>query len=89
MTFKFFSGKVIVENIIEYFVQGIILTFALFIIPSFRTIHNDITIYRFIYIAIIFTSMLIIIDKILPDISRSIRAFSGLAISTLTNPNLA
>lgn len=89
MIFKLYSTKVIVENIIEYFIQGIILTLALFIIPSFRTIHNNITFKKFIYIATIFTSMLVIIDRILPDISRSIRSFSGLAISTLSNPNLA
>lgn len=89
MTFKFYTGKVIVENMIEYFVQGIILSFALFIIPSFRTIHNNMTINKFIYITIIISSMLVIIDRILPDISRSIRSFSGLTISTLSNPNIA
>ena len=44
MIFKLYSLNIIVENITEYLLQGIILTLALFIIPSFRTIHNDITI---------------------------------------------
>lgn len=87
MIFKLYSLNIIVENIIEYLLQGIILTLALFIIPSFRTIHNDITIRKFMYIAIIFTSILIIVDKLLPDIAVSFRSFSGIAISTLTNPN--
>lgn len=86
--FTLFAPKVIVENIIEYTIQGIILTLALFIIPSFRTIHHDITLARFSYITLIITSMLVIIDRVLPDIARSFRSFSGLAISTLSNPNL-
>ena len=88
MIFKFYSVDVIVEKIIEYYLQGIILTFALFIIPSFRTIHNNLTFYKFIYIATIFTSVLIIVDKLLPDIAIPFRSFSGISISTLTNPNL-
>lgn len=85
---KFYKFRIIVENIIEYSLQGIIITFALFIIPSFRTLNQDLTFTRFLYICAIITSMLIIIDRILPDISKSIKSFAGIGISTLSNPNL-
>lgn len=84
---KLFKFHIIVENFFEYLIQGIILTLALFIIPSFRTI--DISFTRFIYFSFIIASMLIIIDRILPDIATAVRSFTGMGISTLSNPNLA
>ena len=83
---NFFNFRIIVENFFEYLIQGIILTLALFIIPSFRTI--DITFTQFIYFSFIIASILIIIDRLLPDITRGIRSFIGMSISMLSNPNL-
>lgn len=83
---NFFNFRIIVENFFEYLIQGIILTLALFIIPSFRTI--DITFTQFIYFSFIIASILIIIDRLLPDITRGIRSFIGMGISMLSNPNL-
>lgn len=84
---KLFKFHIIVENFFEYLIQGIILTLALFIIPSFRSI--DISFTRFIYFSFIIASMLIIIDRLLPDIATAVRSFTGMSISTLSNPNLA
>lgn len=83
---KFFNFRIIVENFFEYLIQGIILTLALFIIPSFRSVNISFT--RFIYFSFIIASMLVIIDRLLPDIGRAVRSFTGLGISTLSNPNL-
>ena len=83
---NFFTFRIIVENFFEYLIQGIILTLALFIIPSFRTI--DITFTQFVYFSFIIASILIIIDRLLPDITRGIRSFIGMGISMLSNPNL-
>lgn len=83
---NFFNFRIIVENFFEYLIQGIILTLALFIIPSFRTIN--ITFTQFIYFSFIIASILIIIDRLLPDITRGIRSFIGMGISMLSNPNL-
>ncbi len=83
---NFFNFRIIVENFFEYLIQGIILTLALFIIPSFRTI--DITFTQFIYFSFIIASILIIIDRLLPDITSGIRSFIGMGISMLSNPNL-
>ena len=83
---NFFNFRIIVENFFEYLIQGIILTLALFIIPSFRTI--DITFTQFIYFSFIIASILIIIDRLLPDITRGIRSFIRMGISMLSNPNL-
>lgn len=83
---NFFNFRIIVENFFEYLIQGIILTLALFIIPSFRTI--DITFTQFIYFSFIIASILIIIDRLFPDITRGIRLFIGMGISMLSNPNL-
>lgn len=83
---NFFNFRIIVENFFEYLIQGIILTLALFIIPSFRTI--DITFTQFVYFSFIIASILIIIDRLLPDITRGIRSFIGMGISMLSNPNL-
>lgn len=83
---NFFTFRIIVENFFEYLIQGIILTLALFIIPSFRTI--DITFTQFIYFSFIIASILIIIDRLLPDITRGIRSFIGMGISMLSDPNL-
>lgn len=86
MTLNIFPINVIVEKLIEYIVQGVILSFALFIIPSFRSLN--ISLCSFTYIVIIIASMLIIIDRLLPDIARSIRSFVGLSIVTFSNPVL-
>ena len=83
---NFFNFRIIVENFFEYLIQGIILTLALFIIPSFRTI--DITFTQFVYFSFIIASILLIIDRLLPDITRGIRSFIGMGISMLSNPNL-
>ena len=83
---NFFNFRIIVENFFEYLIQGIILTLALFIIPSFRTI--DITFTQFVYFSFMIASILIIIDRLLPDITRGIRSFIGMGISMLSNPNL-
>ena len=83
---NFFNFRIIVENFFEYLIQGIILTLALFIIPSFRTI--DITFTQFVYFSFIIASILIIIDRLLPDITRGIRSFIGMGISMLSDPNL-
>ena len=83
---NFFNFRIIVENFFEYLIQGIILTLALFIIPSFRTI--DITFTQFVYFSFIIASILIIIDRLLPDITIGIRSFIGMGISMLSNPNL-
>ena len=83
---NFFNFRIIVENFFEYLIQGIILTLALFIIPSFRTIN--ITFTQFVYFSFIIASILIIIDRLLPDITRGIRSFIGMGISMLSNPNL-
>ena len=83
---NFFTFRIIVENFFEYLIQGIILTLALFIIPSFRTI--DITFTQFVYFSFIIASILIIIDRLLPDITRGIRSFIGMGISMLSDPNL-
>lgn len=83
---NFFNFRIIVENFFEYLIQGIILTLALFIILSFRTI--DITFTQFVYFSFIIASILIIIDRLLPDITRGIRSFIGMGISMLSNPNL-
>lgn len=83
---NFFNFRIIVENFFEYLIQGIILTLALFIIPSFRTIN--ITFTQFIYFSFIIASILIIIDRLLPDITSGIRSFIGMGISMLSNPNL-
>ena len=83
---NFFTFRIIVENFFEYLIQGIILTLALFIIPSFRTI--DITFTQFVYFSFIIASILIIIDRLLPDIKRGIRSFIGMGISMLSDPNL-
>ena len=83
---NFFNFRIIVENFFEYLIEGIILTLALCIIPSFRTI--DITFTQFIYFSFIIASILIIIDRLLPDITSGIRSFIGMGISMLSNPNL-
>lgn len=85
MTFKFFKPYIIVENTIDYLVQGIILTLALFIIPSFRSLHSDMSVYKFMYIASIFVCILIIIDRVVPDIGKSFRSITGLGLYTSSN----
>lgn len=85
MTFKMFKPYIIVENTIDYLVQGIILTLAMFIIPSFRTLHNDMALYKFAYIVIIFTCVLIIIDRVIPDIGKTFRSITGLGLYATSN----
>ena len=75
MFFKILKNKILLPSLL-----------ALFIIPSFRTI--DITFTQFIYFSFIIASILIIIDRLLPDITRGIRSFIGMGISMLSNPNL-
>lgn len=82
MTFKFFKPYIIVENAVDYLVQGIILALAMFIIPSFRSLYNNMTVYKFMYIAVIFACILIVIDRIIPEIGKSIRSMTGLGLYT-------
>lgn len=85
MAFKFFKPYIIVENTIDYFVQGIILALAMFIIPSFRSLHSNMSAYKFMYVAVIFTCVLIIIDRAVPDIGRTFRSITGLGLYASSN----